>query len=68
VIVTMVAASVLVFAPPASAAHHHSAASPSQTTGTTAPASPDTACALVDPSIPPPIDPSLCTGFAVEWG
>jgi hypothetical protein len=68
VIVTMVAASVLAFAPPASAAHHHSAAPQSQTTGTTTPTSPNPACALVDPSIPPPVDPSLCTGFAVEWG
>jgi hypothetical protein len=68
VIVTMVAASVLAFAPPASASHHHSRAPESQTTGTTTPTSPDSSCEVVDPSTPPPVDPSLCTGFAVEWG
>jgi hypothetical protein len=68
VIVTMVVASVLAFAPPASASHHHSSAPPSQTTGTSTPTSPDPSCALVDPSSPAPVDPSLCTGFAVEWG
>ena len=63
VIATMVAASVLAFAPAASA-HQHSAPSSTQSTPTV----PDTACALVDPSIPVPIDPGVCTGFAVEWG